>query len=275
MFDFIWDFIVKYYLTGGYNIVNTVTYGLFLGVVAFKVLIPVLRPLVGRIDRLFILMVLPFIVYGSTMREMVDQELGVYAGHTAYPGNWLFVSPGIYFTMFAVTLACMMIGLLARRLFGVDYRVVASALGFLLMSYNLVLILPGIRHPETLAAVLEFFILSSVLVWCLRVLLSLRFLGFEWNMAVVLAHMFDASTTFVGVDLLGLYEKHVVPTLFINVFHTAAVMYPLKLLILLPALKIIDDEMADDEFGRRFIKFVILVLGAGPAIRNTVLMLLG
>jgi uncharacterized membrane protein len=74
---------------------------------------------------------------------------------------------------------------------------------------------------------------------------------------------------------MGHYEKHVVPTFFINILGTAAVMYPLKLLVLLPALYVIDDEMRDDEFGRRFIKFVIIVLGAGPAIRNSILLLLG
>jgi uncharacterized membrane protein len=94
-------------------------------------------------------------------------------------------------------------------------------------------------------------------------------------MWVVLVHLLDASTTFVGVDLLGHVEKHVVPIFFINLFGTAAVMYPLKLLVILPALYVIDDEMKGDDFGRRFIKFVILVLGAGPAIRNSILLVLG
>jgi uncharacterized membrane protein len=33
--------------------------------------------------------------------------------------------------------------------------------------------------------------------------------------------------------------------------------------------------MKDDVFGRRFVKFVIAVLGAGPAIRNATLLLMG
>jgi uncharacterized membrane protein len=275
MLDFMWDFVVKYYLTGGYNLVNTLTYGLFLGYVTFKFLIPILKPRLGRIDRSFVLMLLPFILYGSTMREMVDQELGVYAGHTLYPANWFFVSPGIYFSMFAITIFCILLGKILQRLFKVDYRLVVGLLGAALFLYNLALILPNVRHPDTFLRVCFYFILSGALVYAIKVLLKLNFLDFEGNIYIVIVHMFDASTTYVGVDFLGMYEKHVVPTFFINIFHTAAVMYPLKLLVILPALHMIDDEMKDDEFGRRFIKFVILVLGAGPAIRNTILLILG
>ena len=274
MFELVSDFIVKYFFTGGYNIVNTVTYGLVLGFIVFK-LIPWLKPVVGRIDLRFVLMLLPFIIYGSSMREMIDQDLGIYAGHTVYPANWFFVSPGIYFTMFFLTLACIFLGLGVKRLIGVDYRLTTGALGTLLLLYNMTLLVPKIQYPMRLAYVLAFFALSSAGFLGIKKLFSLKYLGFEGNWVIVLAHLFDASTTFVGVDLIGLQEKHVIPTLFIDIFHTAAVMYPLKLLVLLPALYMIDDEMKDDEFGRRFIKFVILVLGAGPAIRNTVLLLLG
>jgi uncharacterized membrane protein len=274
MFDALWEFIVKYYFTGGYNIFNTITYGLVLGYIVFK-LIPWLKPLLGRIDLAFVLMLVPFILYGSSMREMVDQELGVYTGHTSYPANWFFVSPGIYFTMFAITLVCIFAGLAAQKAFAISYKKVVAALGTILFLYNLFILLPHARHWDIFAEVLAFFAISALAVFAIKVLFNLRFLDFEGNIAIVLVHMFDASTTFVGVDLLGHFEKHVIPTLFINLFHTAAVMYPLKLLVLLPALYMIDDEMKDDEFGRRFIKFVILVLGAGPAIRNTVLLLLG
>jgi uncharacterized membrane protein len=275
MLEFASDFIVKYYFTGGYNIVNTVTYGLFLGYVTFKYLIPWLKPIIGRIDSSFVWMMLPYILYGSSMRQMVDEELGVYAGHAAYPGNWFFVAPGIYFTMFAITLAAILASLALQRAFKVDYRRVAAAIGCLLLAYNLALIAPNIRHPDRLAEVAGSFLVASAAVLALKAAFKLKFLDFEGNVGIVLVHMFDASTTFVGVDFLGMSEKHVVPTLFINLTHTAAVMYPLKLAVLLPALWVIDDEMRDDEFGRRFVKFVVLVLGAGPAVRNTVLLLLG
>jgi len=53
------------------------------------------------------------------------------------------------------------------------------------------------------------------------------------------------------------------------------VMFPLKLLVVLPALYILDDEVSEEEFPRRFMKFVFLILGLGPGIRNLTLLLMG
>ena len=274
MFDLLQDFIIEYYLTPGYNIVNTLTYGIVLGLVVFK-LIPRLKPLLGVIDKRFILMLAPFILYGSTLRELVDQSLGVYAGNTEFPGNYFLVAPGIYVTMFLLTLACILVGLGVKRVWGVDYRLTTGIMGSLLALYNLSLIIPNVKNPGNLVNVCVFFLISASFLYAFKRMLNLRHLDYEGNFIIALVHLFDASTTFVGVDLVGHIEKHVVPTFFIDLLGTAAVMYPLKLLVLLPALYIIDDEMRDDEFGRRFIKFVIVVLGAGPAIRNLTLLLLG
>jgi uncharacterized membrane protein len=274
MFEAIWNFVVEYYFTGGYNIVNTLTYGLVLGFFVFK-LIPRLKPLLGNIDLSFFVTFTPFILFGSTLRELIDQELGVYVGHTSYPANWFFVSPGIYFSMFSITFTCMVVGFAAQKFLGWSWRKVCFTLGMILFAYNLALIIPNITGLGGFTLVVTFFLLSSAVLFGITKLPKLGFLGFEANYAIVLVHFFDASTTFVGIDFLGHVEKHVVPTFFIDLVGTAAVMYPLKLLVLLPALYIIDDELKDDEFSRRFMKFVILVLGAGPAIRNSILILLG
>ncbi len=274
MLDVLQDFIVRWYLTPGYNIVNTLTYGLVLGYLVFR-LIPRLKPLLGRFDGWFMLMLFPYIFYGSTLRELVDRGLGIYPGYAEYPGNFFLVAPGIYFTMFLLTLAAILLGLGVQRKWGVDYRLVAGGLGGLLCIYNILLILPVVRHWDRFVTVTVFFLIAAGLLYALKRLMNLTYLDFEGNFHIALVHLFDASTTYVGVDLLGHVEKHVVPTFFIDLLGTAAVMYPLKALVLLPALYVIDDEMRGDEFGRRFIKFVIIVLGAGPAIRNSILLILG
>jgi uncharacterized membrane protein len=52
-------------------------------------------------------------------------------------------------------------------------------------------------------------------------------------------------------------------------------MFPLKIFVVGLALYAIDREYAKDEVSRRFIKFVVLVLGLGPAIRDLTLIALG
>lgn len=274
MLDKVGGFLNQYFLSPGYNIVNTLTYGLLLGFIVFR-LGPRLRGFIGRIDRRLLTMLAPFVVFGATMRELVDQSVGVYAGNTSFPENFMYVSPGIYFTMFFVALSAIALGKLAEKFTGSDWRNTAFGLGSLLAVYNIYLVLAGARNYEVMAQVFIFFALSLVFTYALKILFGLNFLGREANYWIIAAHLFDASTTFVGVDFLGHLEKHVVPTFFIEVTGTALVMYALKIAVLIPALYVIDDELKDDAFVRRFVKFVIVVLGLGPAIRNATLLLMG
>jgi uncharacterized membrane protein len=94
---------------------------------------------------------------------------------------------------------------------------------------------------------------------------------------ILWAHMLDASSTFVGVDFLGYYEKHVVPSYLIELTGTAFVMYPLKLSIFLPVIYILDTRFSDEESISltTFVKMVIIILGLSPACRNTLRMALG
>jgi uncharacterized membrane protein len=88
----------------------------------------------------------------------------------------------------------------------------------------------------------------------------------------------DASSTYVGVDKLGYYEKHVLPSYLIELTGTALVMYPLKLIIFIGVLYLLDTQFEDDERSinmKMLIKLVILVLGLSPATRNTIRMTLG
>ncbi|MBD3388270.1 MAG: DUF63 family protein [Candidatus Altiarchaeales archaeon] len=275
MFGVLHDFVMEYFLSPGYNIVNTLTYGVVLGLLVFKFVIPFLKPRVKKFDLRFLLMLVPYVVYGSTLRELVDQDLGLYAGHTEYPANYMLVSPGIFFTMFAVTLAILLVGLVLQKRFGWDYRLFVGGVGSLMVLYNLTLIVPNISNLPAFLNVLVFFTISAAFLYALKLLLRLDYLGLEGNFYIALVHLFDASTTFVGIDLLGHVEKHVVPTFFIELTGTAAVMYPLKIILVLLALHVIDDEVRDDEFTRRFVKFVVVVLGAGPGLRNATLLLMG
>jgi uncharacterized membrane protein len=86
--------------------------------------------------------------------------------------------------------------------------------------------------------------------------------------------MLDASSTYIGVDWFGYYEKHVVPTYLIDLTGTAAIMYPLKLLVLLPLLSIID-KYIEDKSLLNLTKLALIVLGLAPAIRNTLRLTLG
>jgi uncharacterized membrane protein len=99
------------------------------------------------------------------------------------------------------------------------------------------------------------------------------------NVLILSGHMLDASATYVGVDHYGYSEKHRLPSLLMEITGTAAVMFPLKLLFLLPALYYIDSSIGNDVGENRhllaLVKLAILVLGFGPGIRDLLRLSLG
>jgi len=133
----------------------------------------------------------------------------------------------------------------------------------------------GLENGWVIGAV---FALGSALTGGLllsrRAIPSLSFLDVRFNLMIVYAHMLDASSTYLGVDWFGYYEKHVVPTFLIDLAGTAVVMYPLKLIVLLPALFMIDKAI-DDRSLRNLTKLALITLGLAPAVRNTLRLALG
>jgi uncharacterized membrane protein len=139
-------------------------------------------------------------------------------------------------------------------------------------------------HPAGGIAILGLVLLSTAVVSLSVLLLSkwmpkLRpFVG-SVNVLILSGHMLDASATYVGVDHYGYSEKHRLPSLLMEITGTAAVMFPLKLLFLLPALYYIDSSIGDDGGENRhllaLVKLAILVLGFGPGIRDLLRLSLG
>jgi len=275
VFGFLGEFLHKYFVEPGYDWVDTPTYGILLGVLVIFAVIPAIKRLGVRLDRRFFIGAAPFVLFGATARELVDRKLGLYALAGDYPGNFWLVSPWIFFTMFFLAVGCMLFGLLASRRFkGLGYHVPMFAVGGVLCLYNLLLIAGNVRNLALFFYVAEVAALFMVFIWFLSSFRLFSFLRNELNYVVVGAHLFDAAATFVGMDFLGFGEQHVLPSFLINYFGTAFVMFPLKLVVLLPALYLIDGELGDDETARRLIKFVVFVLGFGPAVRDVVMMVL-
>ena len=274
MLDFLKDFIYKYYILPGYDWIDTITYGLILGVAIFGI-IPLIKKLSVRIDWKFIVGVVPFIFFGATTRELVDHGLGFYKFIGPYPENFFLVAPFIYVTMFMLAFAVMIIGVtIEKSPLKIRYHVSMLFIGGLLSVYNILLIIQSI---ENISPFLYVLIISSVWFFVISFagrIKKLKFIMNENNIYLIMAHIIDASATYIGVDLLGYSEQHVLPNLLIGYLDTSLVMFPLKLIVILPAIYIIDKELKDDELTRRFIKLVIFILGAGPAIRDITMMIL-
>lgn len=250
----------------GYNPANTVTWAVVLGI-SIYCLIRLFRHLELKVDERLVICTLPYILAGSSLRVIEDAEL------LSPPWRYLLITPLIYFLVFIVTIAAL---LTTRKILGRDFYRGYAAVGILWTILNLgVLATVGFEEPWVMAVI---FLLGTSFTGGIYILRravpQLCFLDNRFNLAILYAHMLDASSTYVGVDWFGYYEKHVVPTFLIDLTGTASIMYPLKLLIILPILSMIDGSIRDQSL-RNLIKLVLITLGLAPAIRNTLRLALG
>ncbi len=263
--------IYRYYIDPiiydtSYNPVDTITWAIVLGL-AILGLTKLFRRLELRMDEKLVKYTLPFILAGSSLRVIEDADL------VPPPWKYLLITPLIFFLVFLVTASCL---LFTRKVLGKDFYRSYAAIGLFWTALNLAaLSTVGFKNVWVIAAV---FLLGSTLtgvVLLLRCALPwLKFLDDRLNLTIIYVHLLDASSTFLGVDWFSYYEKHVVPTFLIDLTGTAAIMFPLKLLVLLPLLSIIDRSLEDPSL-RNLIKLTLITLGLAPAFRNTLRLALG
>ncbi|RLG69749.1 MAG: hypothetical protein DRO11_07260 [Methanobacteriota archaeon] len=271
--DRIVEFVEKYFLDPikyhtGYNVVNTVVFAIILYFVLIGT-IKLLKKINMAIDSVFLRELFPLIIAGSTTRALVDA--GVYPN--SYPQNLPFVTPGIYLTTYLVWLACVLTRHTSKTL---GQGLPPTALvGLAWAGVNTILIIPRVTRPETPLIVLGISLPITMFLVLLNKTVTRSKLLEGWNIYLVMAHMFDAASTFVGLDIYGEYvEQHVVPTYLISLTGTSAIMFILKLVILLPTLYLLDKHLGEDQATLRVVKLVILILGIGPGTRNTLRMMM-
>jgi uncharacterized membrane protein len=250
----------------GYNPVNTVTYAIILGISLFAIL-KLMDVLKIRLDEKFVVATAPFILLGASLRVIQD------VGLLQPPLSYLFITPLVYVLAFAITatvlLACIA---LERRKVIADYAKPYFWAGIAGIAVVLA-ILSTKRVNEWWWApvvVCALAFTATGIVYLLARHFRWGFLTNGLNVAILGAHMFDASSTFTAIDIVGGFmEKHVVPVFFISFTNTAFVMYALKLAVFIPVIYVIEKYFKDDPQLYYAVKFVLLVLGFGPGIRNT------
>jgi uncharacterized membrane protein len=241
-----------------YTTIGTITYGLIL-ILAVLGTYKLLKKLKIKIDKRFFLALLPFIIYGGWTRALRDYNLGIYGQ------NKLFCSPPIYFFIYAITLASLLLGLLIeRKTKKVSYEKIMIVIGILFLLYDF-----------SLTIIKNFFGFSIILL--LISAWSLMFYGIhkvkpkllsKENAGIIVSHLFDASSTFTALTFFGFYEQHVLPNFFIRTLGLGSwTMFPLKIAVVWIVLYYID-KSKEDLFLKRFLKIIILILGLALGIRD-------
>jgi uncharacterized membrane protein len=230
-----------------YDVPGTLTYAIVL-VIAVYVIYKTLKILKIKIDYRLAIAVSPYVILGGVIRVL--QDAGVL-------NSYWFVTPGIYFFIFFIVFLVLLVSIILERKRSIEYFKTTFLIGLLLATFALSFIQP---------VNLEGVVLTSVfyLPW-----VALFYIFKKWsleNRIVMTVQMFDATTTYVAVNYFGFYEKHVLPTLFINLFSPVSFIF-LKLIGIVIILLLIDKFSDDKEFNN-YLKLIIGILGGATGTRD-------
>jgi uncharacterized membrane protein len=132
-----------------------------------------------------------------------------------------------------------------------------------------VIIIPGIA------------IVLSAMIWVVGKVVpsKLGVLAAATSFLMFMAQFLDGAATFRGIELYGYGEKHVLPTLLIDLAGSAAVMLLLKLFLVLAIILLIDVLFREDLKSypglANIMKFAVIFLGLAPGTRDLVRISLG
>lgn len=264
------DFLRKYFIepiyTGaGYNVVNTIVYGLLLGV-GILLSYRIIQRFGIRIDGAFLLGILPFLALGSVLRALEDASL--------LPKSAFFITPGIFFTIFTLTILALTVAALLKSR-GIPLHISLALIGVVLLVYPVFLIVKNIFIYSPLFYVTLTLIASTgVIIGAIR-LLRIDYMNSGWVYAIVAAHMLDASATVVGVELYGYWEEHYFEGALIDFLGTGLIIYPLKVIVLFAVIYVIQKTLEEDN-AVKFWYLALFILGFSPGLRDLLkIMLVG
>ena len=249
-----------FYLEPGYTTFNTIIFGIVLGLIVLLI-IKMFKWLDKNPTDLFIPLI-PFIFLGSGARALVDNNI--------YPLIHLLVTPGIYIFVGFTTIIALFLSIAIEKKFSIDYKYSVFIIG-------LILCIPNIINLQNINIFATSLVLGAWLIFAILFFLISKkweLLSDKSNLIPLLAHLFDASSTFIAVDFFGYWEQHVLPGALTNLTGSAFVLYPLKISVILISLYLIDDNI-DDEIIKNTLKLCIFILGFAPGLRNFLSLIMG
>ena len=273
--------IIQTTFFSGYTIFNTVVYTLIL-VIFILAIIKMFRKI--EIDPISIFYsIIPFIFLGSSTRALVDNGI--------YPKTIFLITPGLYILVGMITIFSFLFSIYLFNKGGIDYRYTLLSFGILFSLPN-IFFFSNVNFTAIAYVILTWILVSTIfLAMTFFVLYIKNNIGqnngekkfsntlekikkYKINFSILLAHLFDASTTYVAVEYYNYYEQHVLPNAINQLFDTYLTLFPMKIIVIIGALYIID-QYFDDLMIKNLLKLTVFVLGLAPGLRNILTLAIG
>jgi uncharacterized membrane protein len=283
------DFFYKYYIDPikygqAYNVVDTLTYAIILVVCVYLLYrwlssSTYLAESGFSFDGNFILATVPYVILGGLLRVIED------TGMITSDWKYLLITPLIYFTLFFFVIGVMFLSryLALKGITQSFIQFYAFAGVVTMVIASLVLLAWSTTHHGVdlfiLAIIPLMGVTATAIVWAvMRYALGWTYVNDPVYITLLFGQLLDASATSYGIDLhpsVQYVEQHVVGSALIGMTGTAFVMFPLKLVVLFPAVYVM--QLYRKEANPAFWHLVLLamiVVGFAPGVRDMVRMVL-
>lgn len=276
------EFIYKYYIDPirygqPYTLVDTLTYALIL-LACIWLIYRWFESNRISIDRDFVYALIPWVIFGGCLRVVEDTRIITSDLHM------VFTTPIIFFLIFAIAMPVLYItNMCEKKGIVKSWKRLFLYTGCILTALTLLfLIWFGLTsaHFDLLVATVILTMASTTTVLLFTVI---RY-GFGWRYVqdrlyqlLIFGHMLDASATSFGIDLHSIQynEQHVVGSALIDITGTAFVMFPLKLLVLIPGIYILELYRREGASGIWYLILIAMIMvGLAPGIRDMMRMVL-
>ena len=273
--------IIQTTFFSGYTIFNTVVYTLIL-VIFILAIIKMFRKI--EIDPISIFYsIIPFIFLGSSTRALVDNGI--------YPKTIFLITPGLYILVGMITIFSFLFSIYLFNKRGIDYRYTLLSLGILFSIPN-IFFFSNVNFTAIAYVILTWILVSIIFLSMTFFVLYIKnnigqnngeknisntlekIKKYKINFSILLAHLFDASTTYVAVEYFNYYEQHVLPNALNQLFDTYLTLFPMKIIVIVAVLYIID-QYFDDLMIKNLLKLTVFVLGLAPGLRNILTLAIG
>ncbi len=254
----------------GYNPINTIVYGVILLGIAFYLIYPFLNKRGIRFDFKFLQLLLPYIVFGASLRVLEDLHILTRSANPLEAGFYLF-TPGIWFLTFALVAIGMIVAWMAEKKLKWKFDTTAKLFGVLIAMPPLLLNLDQFREWMAFLGILLLTSAISLIVFWVCKKKKWTFMENPLAKAAFFGQILDASATFVALHFFSCGEQHVLPRLLFGAFGPVSFFF-VKIPLMLVVLHYIQKEFLDDPKADKnlmgFILLFLAILGFATGMRD-------
>jgi uncharacterized membrane protein len=245
---------------------------LFAGVYAVQKLLKKLRI---KVDEEFVIATIPYIFMGSVFRVIED------AGILKPPVKYFFITPLIYFVVFAVCFGTLLIMRNLEKNKKIKNYIRTYAITGVVLSLAGVAILIYYSSYNWNLNILVYGLVPAIIltefVKRISPAMGMTCLRSKMYSFAIFSFTLDSFTTYIGVDLLGYTNKHPFSSFLTSFAGTGAVLVPLSLILVLVIILMLEKESRKDdkEDEKYMMALTLIVLGFSMGARNLLAMAFG